>query len=141
MTKDNTCFYCQKDTRLDALMVPLCERPYANVYLLRDQKHPGRCVVATKAHVSEIYQLGDAERDGFFADVAAVAKALHNALAPDKLNYAVYGDLVPHFHLHLVPKTKEGLRWGEPFSDQDPKQPASEDQLEAIKQQILSCMR
>ena len=38
------------------------------------------------------------------ADVRRVAKAMHLAFNPDKLNFGAYGDKMPHLHFHLVPK-------------------------------------
>mgnify|MGYP002708041280 CR=1 FL=1 len=31
--------------------------------------------------------------------------------------YATFGDLVPHVHVHVVPKYKDGPDWGNPFDD------------------------
>ena len=44
-----SCFYCEKDERLLALMTPLTELQWSDVYLFNDQKHKGRCVVAVAA--------------------------------------------------------------------------------------------
>ena len=59
------CFYCKKDERQAALMTPLAEMTFSDVFLFRDQKHRGRCVVALKEHKDEIWQLSDEQRAGF----------------------------------------------------------------------------
>ena len=98
------CFYCEKDNeKRKALMLDVCELPYSIVYLFRDQKNKGRCVVAFKGHKTE------------------VAKVLDELYHPDKINYATYGDGMPHVHVHIVPKYKGGVSWGQPFSDSLPK--------------------
>ena len=52
------CFYCEKDNeKRKALMLDVCELPYSIVYLFRDQKNKGRCVVAFKGHKTEYFQL------------------------------------------------------------------------------------
>ena len=33
----------------------------------------------------------------------------------DKINYGIYGDGVPHFHCHIIPKKEGGLCWGTAF--------------------------
>jgi len=48
-------------------------------------------------------------------DTARAAAAVQRAFDPDKINYAVYGDLVPHLHYHIVPKYRDGACWGKPF--------------------------
>ena len=64
------CFYCKKDERQAALMTPLAEMTFSDVFLFRDQKHRGRCVVALKEHRDEIWQLSNEQRAGFFAEGA-----------------------------------------------------------------------
>ena len=72
-------------------------------------------IVAYKDHVSEIVNLTDEERNLFFADVNRVAKALHKAFAPKKVNYGAYGDTGCHLHFHLVPKYEGGDEFGGVF--------------------------
>lgn len=115
------CFYCQKDQRLLDLMIPMAEMAWSDVYLFRDQKHRGRCVVALKGHHDEMFELSQEQRNGFFAEVSAVAEAIAKYTKADKINYAIYGDKVSHFHVHLVPKHADGLQWGGPFTDTLPK--------------------
>ena len=41
------------------------------------------------------------QRDGYFEELAATAKAIFELYHPDKINYATFGDLVPHVHVML----------------------------------------
>ena len=118
-------------------MTPLTELQWMDVYLFRDQKHKGRCVAALKEHCSEIYELSDEQRSGFFAEVSLVAHAIANYTKADKINYAIYGDIVPHFHVHLVPKHRGGLQWGGPFTDTLPKVTLDEEEFKAVGEGIL----
>ncbi len=111
------CFYCTKKEPMPSLMTPMVELLWSNVYLFKDQKHKGRVVVALKEHKDEIWQLSDEQRKGFFDEVAVVAEAVSAVAGANKINYAIYGDLVSHFHVHVVPKTAGGLQWGGPFTD------------------------
>lgn len=123
----DTCFYCEKDERLDKLMIKITELSRSIVYLNRNQNHKGRCIVAFKEHRNEYFQLSPAENAGFFADVSLTAKALANVFEPGKINYATFGDLVPHAHFHIVPKYPGGPQWGKFFED-EPKLFLSEDE-------------
>jgi diadenosine tetraphosphate (Ap4A) HIT family hydrolase len=109
------CFYCERGKALDDLMVAVCELSYTNVYLMRNQNYPGRCVVAWKSHVREIFELSTDEQAIFANEVALTAKAIYQLFAPDKLNYGIYGDGVPHLHCHVVPKKQGEFSWGSPF--------------------------
>jgi diadenosine tetraphosphate (Ap4A) HIT family hydrolase len=130
----DTCFYCEKDERLDRLMIKITELSWSAVYLNRNQNHKGRCIVAFREHRAEYFQLSPEEQAGFFAEVCLVAKALTNVFKPGKINYATFGDLVPHAHFHIVPKYPEGLHWGKFFED-EPKLFLSDDEYgERIRQ-------
>lgn len=126
------CFYCENGDKLHSLMIPIAANDVATVYLNRDQKHTGRCIVALNTHKTEYHQLGEAERNAYFAAVAATARAIDAVFHPDKINYATFGDLVPHVHVHIVPKYKDGLQWGAPFDDSVPKQLLTEEEYEQM---------
>lgn len=132
------CFYCKKDERQAALMLPLAELRWSDVYLFRDQKHRGRCIVALKEHRDEMWQLSEEQRNGFFAEVSAVAEAVSAYAQADKINYAVYGDKVSHFHVHIVPKREGGLQWGGPFTDDIEKKLLPEEEYPEIGRGILA---
>lgn len=119
--KDQNCGYCMKDSHLDPFGIYICDLDASVLVLFKEQSHPGRCIVAYKDHVGEMVELSDEERNAFFADVNRVAKALHAAFHPDKINYGAYGDTGRHMHFHLVPKYKDGPEWGGVFQ-MDPKQ-------------------
>lgn len=126
------CFYCENGDKLHSLMIPIAANDVATVYLNRDQKHAGRCIVALNTHKTEYHQLCEAERNAYFAAVAATARAIDAVFHPDKINYATFGDLVPHVHVHIVPKYKDGLQWGAPFDDSVPKQLLTEEEYEQM---------
>ena len=89
---DNTgCAYCFEGEALDKFGIKICELPASKLYLFKEQSHKGRVIVAHKKHVSELVDLTDEERDAYFADIAHVARALHRAFHPDKINYGAYG--------------------------------------------------
>lgn len=137
----NDCFYCENGEKLRSLMLEICELPYSKVYLNRDQKHRGRCIVALKEHKTEYFQLDPSENAGYFAEVSRVAKAIYDLYHPDKINYATYGDGVPHVHVHIVPKYRDSLNWGAPFDDTLPKVLLSDEEygemIAALREEIL----
>jgi diadenosine tetraphosphate (Ap4A) HIT family hydrolase len=109
------CFYCRKDQRLHDLMIEVAPLQTSTLFLFKEQTHPGRCVVAYRGHVNELFELPDAELALFIKDVAHAAKAIKTAFAPTKINYGAYSDNLPHLHFHLVPKYKDGPGFGSTF--------------------------
>src|SRR4051812_1368543 len=109
------CQYCRKDQRLHDLMIEIAPMRASTLYLFKEQAYRGRCVVAYRAHVNELFELSDAELALFMQDVAQAAKAMKAAFLPAKINYGAYSDKLPHLHMHLVPKYQGGAAWGAPF--------------------------
>jgi diadenosine tetraphosphate (Ap4A) HIT family hydrolase len=134
-TQNQSCFYCEKNEKLDSLMLKITELPYSIVYLNRNQQHRGRCIVAYKEHKTEYFQLNAEENAGFFADASLTAKALYNLFHPGKINYATFGDLAPHVHFHIVPKYEDEAQWGKPFQD-EPKKFLTDSEYQGLIQQI-----
>ena len=96
-------------------MIEVAPLQVSTLYLFKEQTHRGRCVVAYKAHVNELFELPDGELAAFMRDVARAAKAMKTAFGPNKINYGAYSDKLPHLHMHLVPKYEGGAAWGSPF--------------------------
>lgn len=109
------CLYCRKDQRLHDLMIEVATLSASTLYLFKEQSHRGRCVVAYRGHVNELFELPNDELILFTQDVARAAKAIKSAVGAKKINYGAYSDKLPHLHMHLVPKFEGGVAWGAPF--------------------------
>src|SRR5438132_6069866 len=68
-----------------------------------------------KWHDEELYQLTDKNRKSFLEDMSRVAAALAKTFNPDKMNYELLGNGMPHLHWHLVPRYKTDPLWGRPI--------------------------
>ena len=114
------CFYCEDGEKRKSLMIEICKLNYSTIYLNRNQKYPGRCVVKLNEHKTEYFQMTKEQRDGYFEELAATAKAIFELYHPDKINYATFGDLLQHLHVHVTPKYENGPDWGKYFRDDAP---------------------
>lgn len=113
--KDQNCAYCMQGDLVAQFASPVCQMESGYLYVFREQSKRGRVILAHNKHVSELIDLTDEERNQFFADVAAVARAVHKVFSPDKVNYGAYGDTGCHLHFHIVPKYNGGDEWGGTF--------------------------
>ena len=93
----------------------ICELSVSVVNLNPHQQNLGRTVVVCKRHATELWQLEEQERTEFFKDMVTVARALNIAFKPDKMNYALLGNMWPHLHWHLIPRYKNEPAWGQPI--------------------------
>ena len=108
--------YCEENKDLQDIMDFITKLQYSKVYLFKDQYYYGRCVLAyCGTHYDELFEIPENERLGFMKEVSDVAQILKSVTKADKMNYAIYGDLVSHVHVHLVPKYRNGPEWGIAF--------------------------
>ena len=66
--------------------------------------------MVAKRHIVEPFELDEPELTAFWKESMAVAKALDDLTQPSKMNYEIYGNTIPHLHLHLFPRFD-----GDPF--------------------------
>lgn len=137
---DNNCAYCMEGDLVSQFGIKICELNTSKVYLFKEQSHKGRVIVAHKKHVSEITALTAEERAAYTEDINHVAKALHAAFEPQKVNYGAYGDTGCHLHFHLVPKYQDEYEWGGVFAMNPNEKYLSEEEynqiIEAIKKHL-----
>jgi diadenosine tetraphosphate (Ap4A) HIT family hydrolase len=80
------------------------ENELARVILANEADHPGFCQVVLSRHVKEMTDLPEADRTRLMRIVFAVEAAQRALLAPDKVNLASFGNMVPHVHWHVIPR-------------------------------------
>ncbi len=136
MSFDSNCFYCSKSSDLDALMIKICDLQVSTVYLFKEQTYRGRCNVVFKEHKSEITDLTEEEAALFINDARKVAKAIHNAFNPDKINYGAFADTMKHLHFHIVPKYEGGPSWGKTFEMNPQKVMLADDEYQDLINKI-----
>ena len=95
------------------------------VVLVDDPLYPGFCRVVWHAHVTEMTELGPAQRSVLMAAVCRVELALREALQPHKLNLASLGNMTPHLHWHVIPRFTDDAHfptpvWAAPVRTPDP---------------------
>ncbi len=64
----------------------------------------GYCCVILRHHATELHHLDAAEGAAFMRDVQRAAAAVQATTGAIKLNYEIHGNVVPHVHLHLIPR-------------------------------------
>ena len=111
----NDCLYCNNKEKLDSLMLYVADLKVSKLYLFKEQTYFGRCVVAYKDHAVELIDLDAEQAALLMEDVRRVGRALQKLLNPDKINYGMYSDTLPHLHVHVVPKYKDAHSFGTTF--------------------------
>ena len=111
-TPISECLYCSHLPILDELMIKIVDLQVSQLFLFKEQSHPGRCNVVYNRHGVELYELTADEREKFMHDVVTAAKAIQQIFTPAKINYGAFSDKLSHLHFHLVPKYVDGYNFG-----------------------------
>jgi len=111
------------------------------VVFLGRPHHLGHTQVVLRQHKEDLTALSEKELHAFVDRLVMVARVLDKVLKPDKLNYELLGNWVPHLHWHILPRFKsdpdfgnppgEPLR-GQPFTHRNP----NEEQVKTIKDEL-----
>jgi diadenosine tetraphosphate (Ap4A) HIT family hydrolase len=93
----------------------IAEFKHSYLILNRDQFFHGYCLLFTKVHVTELFHLERVVRAELIEEINRVAASLHGAFRPDKINYELLGNMLPHMHWHLVPRFATDPLWPRPI--------------------------
>ena len=102
------CVFC----RIVAKQIPasvVFEDEHTLVFMDQGQVNPGHMLVATKAHIENLFGLDDALAAAVFRTTACVARAARAAFAAPGMtlfqaNGKAGAQTVFHFHLHVLPR-------------------------------------
>ena len=111
--KKTDCLICSRWEDEAELRIISFEHSYLT--LNRDQFFPGYCLLFAKEHVTELFHLDTAVRQGMMEEVTRTAAVLADLFKADKINYELLGNMVPHIHWHLVPRLCTDPLWPRPI--------------------------
>ncbi|THF60159.1 HIT family protein [Pseudothauera rhizosphaerae] len=102
------------------------EDSLCRVIAVADADYPGFCRVVWHEHVAEMSDLAPPLQRHLFNVVMATEIALREAMRPDKINLASFGNVVPHLHWHVIPRFADDRHfpqsvWGAPQRDGVPR--------------------
>jgi diadenosine tetraphosphate (Ap4A) HIT family hydrolase len=111
---DHTCLFCQLAS--GALHGPnhIADLAYGTAVVHFNQTLRGRAILIARTHCTDMLTLDPAAYAAMADDLRALARAVQRAFAPDRLNYANYGNVMPHLHWHVVPRYRDDPWWGGP---------------------------
>lgn len=84
------------------------------VVLVDDANYPGFCRVVWNAHVREMTDLSEEDRELVMRTVWAVESAVRDTMQPHKVNVASLGNMTPHVHWHVIPRFTDDAHFPSP---------------------------
>jgi histidine triad (HIT) family protein len=111
-TFDENCVFCKVVRADDGFRV--FEDEHTIAFLDHRPLFPGHCLLIPKAHLETINDLPDSLLTPLFANVRMLSAAVELAMHAEGTFIAANNRVsqsVPHFHVHIVPRTKgDGLK-------------------------------
>ncbi len=125
------------DHRLADSSFPLAEWDLCHVRLKNDKSWHWLYLVPAREGIREIYDLTAADQSLLVSEIARAAKAINDLFAPDKINTAALGNMVPQLHVHIFGRYNNDPAWPKPVWAVDvPEIPYSDAEAEAKLKQF-----
>ena len=94
--------------------VVIWDSPSCRVVRVDEPCYPGFCRVIWNAHAREMSDLDRGQQQYLMSVVFAVEAVVRRLFAPDKINLASFGNMVPHVHWHVIPRWLDDRHFPEP---------------------------
>lgn len=105
---------------------PLCQ-----LRLINDKNYPWFILVPRRPDVRECIDLTDEDQNLLWQESKKLSLLLRQCYAPDKLNIAALGNMVPQLHLHHIGRFTTDAAWPAPVWGKVPAVAYSETELQA----------
>ena len=100
----DSCEICRKLSAASSGVNLIHEFKHSVLVVGDHQLFPGYCILLSKTHVREPFELALDVQTTMFQELMLSAQAIHSAFKPWKMNYGCYGNQAPHVHWHLFPR-------------------------------------
>jgi len=131
------------------MICPLCDIKNENIIYKDDflrvilvDEIPGFVRVIVNKHIKEFSELSDEEAIKLTIFIKKLEKGILEVLNPDKINIVSLGNMVPHLHIHIIPRYVNDPWWpGSTFCEKkrDFKYPEFDE--EKYKLVLLQCIK
>ena len=103
--------------------------PLCYLLLMQDANYPWFILVPDRDDIREIHHLSEQDQQQLLRESMILSRALDQAFAPDKLNIAALGNVVPQLHVHHVVRYTNDPAWPAPVWGRLPAKPYPEEVL------------
>ena len=100
--------------QLEQETISIGDLPLSRVLVIKDANYPWLLLVPRRAGAVEIIDLNEVEQGQLMTEINRVARALQDAVQPDKLNIAALGNAVPQLHVHIIARRTTDAAWPRP---------------------------
>ncbi|WP_252090606.1 HIT domain-containing protein [Pseudomonas sp. MWU13-3659] len=128
------------DSRLQQDSLVLGDLPLCRLLLSKDANYPWFILVPRRADVSELFELDEADQRQLWEETTALAEALKDAFAADKMNVATLGNVVSQLHMHVIVRCHGDAAWPAPVWGKVPAVGYAPEQVAGIRQRVSALL-
>lgn len=128
------------DLRLQKDTYVLGDFPLCRLLLSRDANYPWFILVPRRADVSELFQLDDSDQQQLWKETTALAEALKDSFAADKMNVATLGNVVAQLHMHVIVRRRNDPAWPAPVWGNTPATAYTAEQVADVRQRLRAVL-
>ncbi len=100
--------------RLEADSIFIRDLPLSQLRLNNVKTVPWVVLIPRRLDAKEIYELAPADRAQLIEEIAQASSVLNELYAPDKINIAALGNMVPQLHVHIIARFTADVAWPDP---------------------------
>lgn len=101
--------------QLEADSILIRDLGLSQLRLHKQKTVPWLILVPRRPEIREIYELAAPDRTQLMEEIAQAARALDALYAPDKINIAALGNMVPQLHVHVIARFTSDPAWPKPI--------------------------
>jgi diadenosine tetraphosphate (Ap4A) HIT family hydrolase len=117
------------DSRLQQDTLAIGDFALCRLLLMNDAQFPWFILVPRREEMTELFQLDSADQQLLWQETSALAEALKDTFAADKMNVATLGNVVSQLHMHVVVRRRDDAVWPAPVWGKLPAQAYTPEQL------------
>lgn len=108
------CIFCDmlKEYGRDETFITRLE--FGSLFLHKNQNYLGRCLYVSNVHVDTFPHIDYELFSNLNREMLLVCKEIEKIFQPDVINFASLGNVVRHFHFHIIPRYRHDSNWGSP---------------------------
>ncbi len=116
LDEEQPCPFCHRTADENEHWIKVDRLTCSTLCLARDQTYRGTCMlIFDLSHATSLDQLDSDTCATLCRDLRSATLAIVNAFGPDHINTAILGNVVPHLHVHIIPRYRTDPRWGKPI--------------------------
>ncbi|MBC7211381.1 HIT domain-containing protein [Pseudomonas mosselii] len=128
------------DSRLQEDSLVLGDLPLCRLLLSKDANYPWFILVPRRADITEVFELEEADQQQLWVETTALAEALKDAFAADKMNVAALGNVVSQLHMHVIVRRQGDAAWPAPVWGKVPAIGYTQEQIDGIRQHVRALL-